>query len=90
VRCDNPGHCSFHDGVVSPIRLRRVRGEASSHYIPLPYLRDVNRSSPSSPTIIDAHDALVFLLANVRKIFDSYEASLTELESWRRYFNSGN
>jgi len=90
VRCANPGHCSFHDGVVSPICLRHVRGEPPSHYIPRPYLRDVNRSPPSSPTATDAHDALVFLLANVRKIFDSYEASLTELESWRRYFNSGN
>jgi len=86
----NLGRCSFHYGVVSPIRLRRVRGEPPSYYIPRPYLRDVIRSSSSSPTATDTHDALVFMLANVRKIFDSYEASLTELESWRRYFNSGN
>jgi len=37
-----------------------------------------------------AHDALVFLLGNVRKVFDAFEASLNELDAWRRYYDFGN
>jgi len=89
--CDDPGNCSYHIPVVSTIRLRRVRGDPLSLYIPCPFLNGVNRSSLSSSTTpAEAHDALVFLLGNVRNVFDAFEATLNELDSWRRYFDIGN
>jgi len=71
--------------------MRRVRGNPPSRYIPRPYLNGVHRSTASLDTTpAEAHDALVFLLGNVRKVFDAFEASLNELAAWRRYYDFGN
>jgi len=68
--------------------MRQVRGEPPSMYIPRPFLNGVIRTTSSSTTTpAEAHDALVFLLGNVRKVF---EASLNELDAWRRYYDFGN
>jgi len=89
--CDDPGNCSYHNPVVSPICLRRVRGVPPSVYIPRPYFNGVIRSSASSSTTpAEAHDALFFLLGTVRKVFDASEVSLNELDAWHRYFDMGN
>jgi len=90
-RCDDPGNCIYHNPVVSPIRMRRVRGDPPSLYIPRPYLNGVIRANTSSTTTpVESHDALLFLLGNVRKVFVAFEASLNELDAWRRYYDFGN
>jgi len=68
--------------------MRRVRGDPPSMYIPCPFLNGVIRATSSSTTTpAEAHDALIFLLGNVRKVFDAFEASLNELDAWRRYYD---
>jgi len=52
-------------------------------------LRDAGRTAPHTPTPRDSHEALAVLLANTRKVFEAFEASLTELDAWRHYFSSG-
>jgi len=71
--------------------MRRVRGDPPSMYIPRPYLNGVVRAS-SLPTTTPAevHNALVFLLGNVRKVFDAFEASLNGLDAWHHYYDFGN
>jgi len=71
--------------------MRRVRGDLPSMYIPRPFLNGVIWSTSSSTTTLaEAHDALVFLLGNVSKVFDAFEASLNELDAWHRYYDFGN
>jgi len=71
--------------------MRPVRGYPPSLYIPRLYLNCVIRAaSLSTTTPAEAHDALVFLFGNVRKVLDAFEASLNELDAWRRYYDFGN
>jgi len=95
--CGFPGSCRTHPGSVSGggasvclSRMVRVRGNPPSGCIPRPYMSTTGvRSSLYSPPAAATHDALVFLLGNVMTVFNAYEASLNEVDAWRRYFCSG-
>jgi len=95
--CGFPGSCRTHPGSifgggapVCPSRMVRVRGDPPSGFIPRPYMSATGgRSSLYAPPVPATHDALVFLLGNVMTVFKVYEASLDEVDVWRRYFCSG-
>jgi len=70
--------------------MRRVYGNPPSLYIPRPYLNGVVRASSGATTPAETYDALAFLLGNVKKVFDGFEATLNELDAWRRYYGLGN
>jgi len=91
--CDRPGHCDLHHGgatSLSPLlfpTIVRVRGFPPSKFIPRIFQPDVSRDPTTF--VASSHAALSDLLHNVKKVFDTLETCLDELDAWRLYLVSG-
>jgi len=82
VSSDHQSGCAFHNVTVSLIRLGQIKGDPpSAGYISRPFISDLNDSPRYLPSPRDTHEALAVLLANTRKVFESFKASLLELDA---------